>query len=506
MDEVIVSRMQAVEFAKGIVEARDAELAFLLQIQEIMKSTANLQEHEVEAGEELEDPTQHYPNIEKLKASQVSGDVDKAAALNLSVDELGSFVEDTEETQLSLLEAARLAHLDAIREHDARFARSLANMSSSTRDSAEDPFTNSSVPLDQFLNEVDDYESVLSLLEDGSSLTGFARSRCSGAGMGEYNAAREIIPVMQRAKLSVTPLIGPLTIREIAPRKCPLDKQKQEKGKMVVQEEDGDCIQSSPVSFDSLNTRIGLPLIAGSSLENETDMNADEYGVQYCQICFEATQRTSSFVTLEGCEHQFCESCVSRHAEARILDGGQMHVTCLHDECPTIISYTQLSLLLSSTLLEVLTRRQIEAAIPEAERMYCPFRDCSALLFKPISHMDKPSSSAHPHPTASGCVECEACHRAFCLECAVPWHSDMSCAEFNANLKNLRLLGDEKLLQLAGQKKWQRCKKCGRLVELSHGCFHMTCLCRHEFCYTCGESWVGGAKSCSCPRWNESRL
>ena len=56
--------------------------------------------------------------------SQLSGDVDKAAALSLSVDELGNFVEDTEETQLSLLEAARLARLDAIREHDARFVRS----------------------------------------------------------------------------------------------------------------------------------------------------------------------------------------------------------------------------------------------------------------------------------------------------------------------------------------------------------------------------------------------
>lgn len=72
------------------------------------------------------------------------------------------------------------------------------------------------------------------------------------------------------------------------------------KGKMVVQEGDGDSIPSSPLSVDSLNTKTGLPFIAGLSLENETDMNADEYGVQYCEICFEATQRTSTFVILEG--------------------------------------------------------------------------------------------------------------------------------------------------------------------------------------------------------------
>jgi len=53
MEEVTVSKMQAVELAKAIVEARDAELAFLLQVQEIMKSTSNLPELEVlGAGDE----------------------------------------------------------------------------------------------------------------------------------------------------------------------------------------------------------------------------------------------------------------------------------------------------------------------------------------------------------------------------------------------------------------------------------------------------------------------
>ena len=68
MEEVTVSRMQAVELTKGIVEARDAELAFLLQIQEIVRSPTHLQEHEVdEADEELEDPSERLLSIEKLK-------------------------------------------------------------------------------------------------------------------------------------------------------------------------------------------------------------------------------------------------------------------------------------------------------------------------------------------------------------------------------------------------------------------------------------------------------
>ena len=228
--------------------------------------------------------------------SQLSGDVDKAAALSLSVDELGNFVEDTEETQLSLLEAARLARLDAIREHDARFVRSLANMPPSRyRDSVEDPFTNASVPPDPSANAVDEYESVMSLLN-------FTRSRCNGAA---DMPPRKTIPLMQRVKLSVTPLTRPLTIRETAPKRCEVLGPKQhEKGKMVAQEDDGDGIPFSLFSFDSQNTEARLPLNeAGPSMsldENEADVNAAEDGVQYCQICFEATQTTTTFVKLEG--------------------------------------------------------------------------------------------------------------------------------------------------------------------------------------------------------------
>ena len=115
-------------------------------------------------------------------------------------------------------------------------------------------------------------------------------------------------------------------------------------------------------------------------------------------MCIFTHLKSDNFCDFLGCGHHFCESCVTRHGEARIQDGGHILVTCLHDGCPTIISYTQLSSLLSSPLLEILTKRQIEAAIPESERMYCPFQDCSALLFKPISHSDIAFSSAHPHP------------------------------------------------------------------------------------------------------------
>ena len=175
-----------------------------------------------------------------------------------------------------------------------------------------------------------------------------------------------------------------------------------------------------------------------------------------------------------GCGHRYCKLCNARHAEARVQDG-HVEVSCLHAGCPTTLSLAHLSELLSTKTLETLTVRQIEAAIPPSERVYCPFQDCSMLLVKPNLFEKNPSNSQHPHTSAVGCVECEACHRAFCMECTVPWHGDQSCAEYQANLKNERLSGDQKLHQLVEKKKWKCCRKCGYVLELTGGCYHMTC-------------------------------
>jgi hypothetical protein len=49
---------------------------------------------------------------------------------------------------------------------------------------------------------------------------------------------------------------------------------------------------------------------------------------------------------------------------------------------------------------------------------------------------------------------------------------------------------------------WKRCPACHQLIELAHGCYHMTCRCRKEFCYLCAETW----KNCACTQWDEHRL
>ena len=58
------------------------------------------------------------------------------------------------------------------------------------------------------------------------------------------------------------------------------------------------------------------------------------------------------------------------------------------------------------------------------------------------------------------------------------------------------------MLALAESEGWKRCPGCGHLVELSVGCYHMTCRCRYQFCYLCRAQW----KTCACEQWDENRL
>lgn len=58
------------------------------------------------------------------------------------------------------------------------------------------------------------------------------------------------------------------------------------------------------------------------------------------------------------------------------------------------------------------------------------------------------------------------------------------------------------VLNAANRAGWTRCYRCRAVIELTVGCYHMTCRCRAEFCYLCSKPW----KNCQCVQWDEERL
>lgn len=116
-------------------------------------------------------------------------------------------------------------------------------------------------------------------------------------------------------------------------------------------------------------------------------------------------------------------------------------------------------------------------------RVYCANPTCSHFL----------GSSETATKTRTNIMHCPKCPSSTCTLCKQPSHPNKGCSE-NTALIALRAL--------AAEQHWQTCPQCKAIIELKHGCFHMTCNCRMQFCYLCAAPW----KNCQCPQWEETGL
>jgi len=112
----------------------------------------------------------------------------------------------------------------------------------------------------------------------------------------------------------------------------------------------------------------------------------------------------------------------------------------------------------------------------EANFRWCLREGCpSGQLYEQTEYLD-------PH------IVCEECAFEMCFTHQRPWHTDLTCAQFDSQREH----GDP---DFHDTQEWLRehtkpCPGCRVDVEKDAGCFHMTCrACTHEFCWTCLADW-----------------
>ncbi|KAF9668175.1 hypothetical protein SADUNF_Sadunf15G0101700 [Salix dunnii] len=216
-----------------------------------------------------------------------------------------------------------------------------------------------------------------------------------------------------------------------------------------------------------------------------------------CSICCE--DKMSSMMITMKCSHKFCSHCMKTYVDGKI-QSSQVPIICPQLGCKYCISINECRSFLPLTSYESLENALAEADILHSDRIYCPYPNCSVLLDHRECLSARESSSSQSDNT---CIDCPVCRRFFCVECGVPWHSSMSCEEYQNLPLEERDAGDITLHLLAQNKRWRRCQQCHRMIELSQGCSHMTCWCRHEFCYSCGAEYTNGQQTCQCAFWDE---
>lgn len=194
-----------------------------------------------------------------------------------------------------------------------------------------------------------------------------------------------------------------------------------------------------------------------------------------CAICMETVPSTLKFI-VNSCGHAFCSSCVAQYITAK-LDDKVARIKCPKPGCEDgAVDPGSCHGIIPTDLLDKWGLLLCELAVG-AKRIYCPHRECSALL------LDDGEAGA----AAIAEAECPHCHRLFCARCAVPWHDGFVCEEFQKLGQDERGREDLMLRRLVGREGWQRCPKCQMFVEKSEGCNYIKCRCGYSFCYRCGS-------------------
>lgn len=250
-----------------------------------------------------------------------------------------------------------------------------------------------------------------------------------------------------------------------------------------------------------------LILLPSFELERPLQLAKEAIGIRYlspyevgtCPICRE--EKLGSQMIKAGCSHTYCYNCLTGYVEEKLLTS-KLPIRCPQFRCKYLISASECKSFLPVSSYDSLERAFAEAGTSEMERFYCPFPNCSVLLDL-SQHFSRASSSSQ---TDLSCIECPECHRDICINCGVPWHIMMGCDEYQSLPAEERDAGDLSLHRLAQNNRWRRCQRCRRMIELTQGCFHMTCWCGHEFCYSCGADYASGVQTCQCVFWDDEAM
>ncbi|KAJ8075532.1 hypothetical protein PM082_021162 [Marasmius tenuissimus] len=211
----------------------------------------------------------------------------------------------------------------------------------------------------------------------------------------------------------------------------------------------------------------------GNATASGSNSTQGTSGSTTCVICMDRIPYQRAFHAA-ACGHYYCRVCLVDLVQA-----------CTRDESLYPLRCCKQNLSLPGVLPFLDTKTRINFQIKAREfdiqpnnRLYCTNPVCSTFL----------GSNTGGKRT----VTCTTCFTTMCTGCKKASHLG-ECTENEAF---------RQLQALAREEGWQTCPGCRRIIDLHHGCFHMTCKCGTQFCYLCAAPW----KNCGCPQWDEGRL
>ncbi len=144
------------------------------------------------------------------------------------------------------------------------------------------------------------------------------------------------------------------------------------------------------------------------------------------------------------CRHEYCRDCLEDLFQMSLTDESLFPPRCCRQPIPMKL----VRMFLESQLVQAYEAKKIEIETPN--RTYCCSQICSAFI-QAESITDDVST-------------CLNCSTTTCTTCKAATHVGDCPSDTTL----------QQVLEIAAENGWQRCYSCWRVVELDHGCNHMT--------------------------------
>eukprot|EP00386_Alphamonas_edax_P014941 GDKI01045716.1.p1 GENE.GDKI01045716.1~~GDKI01045716.1.p1 ORF type:complete len:582 (+),score=151.28 GDKI01045716.1:77-1822(+) len=214
-------------------------------------------------------------------------------------------------------------------------------------------------------------------------------------------------------------------------------------------------------------------------------MNSPNSGVFFCPIT--ADEVPYSQTAALPCGHRFSDGCWEGYLKCAVEDGSEIALAkrCPMPKCGDLVRTCLWERYLKNAspkewgrFEEFVRRSYVEMGDPQKIR-WCPAPGCTNAV------------ELHSGATDVAC----ACGFRFCMSCGDEAHVPVPCDILDKWNKKNQSEADNVTWILVNTK---NCPKCKNPIEKNMGCMHMTCRCRHEFCWICLGDWKNHGDYYSC--------
>lgn len=180
-----------------------------------------------------------------------------------------------------------------------------------------------------------------------------------------------------------------------------------------------------------------------------------------CVICFESSELCDS-IYCQQCDQQICFSCLKVHIATRVSQG-KIVIECPGNiDCSKKLSDQLISAFTPAKTMAIFVKNKVEAE-QNPNIKTCP--GCHQVEIR----TDEKQKSIP--------IKCAFCNMTWCFLCHAPWHSGISCSEYQRDIegagkKALKYWAKSKV---NGSNNAKKCPTCNHYIERITGCDHMTC-------------------------------